>query len=101
LGGSRWDAYSPGCVRMRPERLNDSIYLLVISQKTVLITRWAAHPFLRFMKVKEVTLTRPSTGVGLHETIDGDLFLFVGYGDGFHVIEVCRCVCEGRGAWEA
>ena len=45
---------------------------------------------------QEITLTEDSSGIGLHETPEGDLFLFVGYKDTFHMIEVgTRQTCKG------
>jgi len=42
-----------------PERVNDTIYLLAMMGRSVSITRWAAHPYLRFMKVKVRPPRRP------------------------------------------
>ncbi|KAJ3123796.1 Mitogen-activated protein kinase kinase kinase kinase 3 [Nowakowskiella sp. JEL0407] len=43
-----------GCLSFSISKMKDSVYLCVIMPKVVQITKWAPHPFNRFMKFKDI-----------------------------------------------
>lgn len=69
-------------------KLGRQIYLLIAKPGAILITKWAAHPFNRFMEVKEIPLEQEYVSMNLHEMPEGEPVLFLGVKKGFQIIEL-------------
>lgn len=45
-----------GCVSYSVVKVKESLYLCVSMPKTIVVMKWAVHPFNKFMKVKVYTI---------------------------------------------
>lgn len=69
-------------------RIGRDIYLLILKPGSLLINKWAEHPFNKFMKVKEIALEHDYRCVNLHTTATGEPRLFVGLRRSFMSVDI-------------
>ncbi|KAJ3324983.1 hypothetical protein HDV06_005572 [Boothiomyces sp. JEL0866] len=83
-----------GCIRyaisnfdLMLAKVTDSCYLCVCMDKTVVVMKWAPHPFNRFMKVKEIPFETCPTVMEVLELKTGEVKLITDDAHGFRVYE--------------
>jgi len=74
---------SKGAEFFKIERIGRAIYLLVCKSTSILVTKWAEHPFNKFMNVRELVIEGGFVSVGLHECASSEPRIIVGSGNGF------------------
>jgi len=82
---------SKGTIYFKIEKIGREIYLLIAKQSAILITKWAEHPFSKFMKVREITLEGEFLSMGLHpqsSKAGEQPRLYVSNKQGFQVIDL-------------
>jgi len=83
-----WVFFFSCCCCPAIERLNDSIFLSIYKPKSVLLMRWAPHPFNTFKKVKDITFDRPYVDSAIHEDDNGEIKLVIAYQAYFEIYDV-------------
>ncbi|KAJ3083932.1 hypothetical protein HK102_000828 [Quaeritorhiza haematococci] len=83
-----------GCDFYSVARQHTSVYLCVAMPKSILISKWAPHPFNRFMKVKEVSIDTRISSMDLIEYNQTDLRLYVGTPLRFKVLDIQTATSE-------
>ncbi|KAJ3312761.1 hypothetical protein HDV04_002725 [Boothiomyces sp. JEL0838] len=76
-----------GCIRYSITKVTDSCYLCVCMEKSVVVMKWAQHPFNRFMKVKEIPFETCPTVMEVLELKSGEVKLITDDAHGFRVYE--------------
>ncbi|KAJ3274129.1 hypothetical protein HDV01_003412 [Terramyces sp. JEL0728] len=76
-----------GCTRYSITKVTDSCYLCVCMDKSVVVMKWAPHPFNRFMKVKEIPFETCPTVMEVLEQKSGEVKLITDDSHGFRVYE--------------
>ncbi|KAJ3039783.1 hypothetical protein HDV00_011910 [Rhizophlyctis rosea] len=77
-----------GCSTYSITRSGTSTYLCVAMTKSILVMKWAPHPFNKFMKMKEVPIDTKIRCMDIFEARNGDLRLYVGTPTGFRVVNM-------------
>ncbi|KAJ3057492.1 hypothetical protein HK097_004013 [Rhizophlyctis rosea] len=83
-----------GCTSYSITRSSTSTYLCVAMAKSILVMRWAPHPFNKFMKVKEVPMDIKIRSMDIFEARNGDLRLCIGTPNGFRLMNMQGSVAE-------
>ncbi|KAJ3293461.1 hypothetical protein HK104_004432 [Borealophlyctis nickersoniae] len=71
-----------------------SVYLCVAMPRSIIVLKWAPHPFNKFMKVKEVSTEFKVNSMDITESGNGDLRLYVGMPLGFKMINLQAVTAE-------
>ncbi|RKP21189.1 hypothetical protein ROZALSC1DRAFT_11709 [Rozella allomycis CSF55] len=85
-----------GCEFYSLSKLKDSVYLCIVMPSSVLIMKWAPHPFNRFMKLKEISVDVSS--INMIQVIEtnskDDVKVFIGYENGLKMIDLQSATSE-------
>ncbi|KAJ3259545.1 hypothetical protein HK103_002098 [Boothiomyces macroporosus] len=79
--------YSISNIALMIAKVTDSCYLCVCMEKSVVVMKWAQHPFNRFMKVKEIPFETCPTVMEVLELKSGEVKLITDDAHGFRVYE--------------
>ncbi|TPX67349.1 hypothetical protein SpCBS45565_g03850 [Spizellomyces sp. 'palustris'] len=83
-----------GCQFYSLARIGPSIYLCVATPKSLLVLKWAPHPFNKFMKLKEIMVDFKVTSLDITESPTGELRLYAGTATRFKVVDLQTVTVE-------
>ncbi|RKO86227.1 citron-like protein [Blyttiomyces helicus] len=75
-------------------RTRASMYLCVAMSKSIMVLKWAPHPFNKFMKLKEIPIDQKIGCMDIAESSSGELRLYAGTQTSFRAIDLGSLAVE-------
>ncbi|KAL2918803.1 hypothetical protein HK105_201637 [Polyrhizophydium stewartii] len=83
-----------GCDKYSITRTRTSVYLCVSMPRSVIVMKWAPHPFNKFMKLKEIPIDFRPTIMDICESRTGDILLYVNTATSFRICDFQNVTIE-------
>jgi hypothetical protein len=84
-----------GCDFYSISKVQDSVYLSIAMPSSVLIMKWAAQPYQKFMKVKEISFDIPIDLIDIVDVNDkSDIKMFIGHELGIKMMDLQTAAAE-------
>ncbi|KAH6572221.1 hypothetical protein BASA60_006722 [Batrachochytrium salamandrivorans] len=83
-----------GCDQYNITRTRTSVYLCVSMPRSVIVMKWAPHPFNKFMKLKEIQMESKPKLMDICESKSGDVRLYVDAANSFRVYDFQNVTIE-------